>query len=194
MDYDQAKAEGLYTPEAYTLCKRLEFKNLLGRFENNAAATDTKITENFRIIEEKKNSWIFKKAKKQKEIGLWLITEPAVGSNTKKEELLGAAVSVPDVETVFYALKREQEPEGQLSLFEEVKQTVDETAEITAALQELSSVKGLRIATFDVKRQYDYLDHSGTEQYFDILIAAYLLNPLKMIMIRSPLLQSILGS
>ena len=51
--------------------------------------------------------------------------------------------------------------------------------EITAALQELSSVKGLRIATFDVKRQYDYLDHSGTEQYFDILIAAYLLNPLK---------------
>lgn len=102
-----------------------------------------------------------------------------MGSNTKKEELLGAAVSVPDVETVFYALKREQEPEGQLSLFEEVKQTVDETAEITAALQELSSVKGLRIATFDVKRQYDYLDHSGTEQYFDILIAAYLLNPLK---------------
>ena len=66
-----------------------------------------------------------------------------------------------------------------MSLFEEVKQTVDETAEITAALQELSSVKGLRIATFDVKRQYDSLDHSGTEQYFDILIAAYLLNPLK---------------
>ena len=129
LDYDQAKAEGFYTPEAYTLCKRLEFKNLLGRFEKNAAATDTKITENFRIIEEKKEFLDFlKKAKKQKEIGLWLITEPAVGSNTKKEELLGASVSVPDAETVFYALKREQEPEGQLSLFEEVKQTVDETA------------------------------------------------------------------
>ena len=55
LDYDQAKAEGFYTPEAYTLCKRLEFKNLLGRFEKNAAATDTKITENFRIIEEKKD-------------------------------------------------------------------------------------------------------------------------------------------
>ena len=179
-DISEARIGNLYTPEAYVMCKRLEFKNLLGRFENNAAATDTKITENFRIIEEKKEFLDFlKKAKKQKEIGLWLITEPAVGSNTKKEELLGAAVSVPDVETVFYALKREQEPEGQLSLFEEVKQTVDETAEITAALQELSSVKGLRIATFDVKRQYDYLDHSGTEQYFDILIAAYLLNPLK---------------
>ena len=40
-------------------------------------------------------------------------------------------------------------------------------------------IRDSRIATFDVKRQYDYLDHSGTEQYFDILIAAYLLNPLK---------------
>ena len=178
--YDQAKAEGFYTPEAYTLCKRLEFKNLLTRFEKDAAATDTKITESFRIIEEQKEFITYlKKAHKQKEIGLWLVTEPTVGSRTKKEELLGAAVSLSDTETVFYALKREQEPEGQLSLFEEVKQTVDETAEITEALRELSSVKGLRIATFDVKRQYDYLDHSGTEQYFDILIAAYLLNPLK---------------
>ena len=87
-------------------------------------------TKTAEILELSKKEFLdfLKKAKKQKEIGLWLITEPAVGSNTKKEELLGAAVSVPDAETVFYALKREQEPEGQLSLFEEVKQTVDETA------------------------------------------------------------------
>lgn len=26
LDYEQARAEGFYTPEAYTLCKRLEFK------------------------------------------------------------------------------------------------------------------------------------------------------------------------
>ena len=38
LDYEQARAEGFYTPEAYTLCKRLEFKNLLGRFEKDAAA------------------------------------------------------------------------------------------------------------------------------------------------------------
>ena len=30
-----------------------------------------------------------------------------------------------------------------------------------------------------MKHQYDYLDRSSTEQYFDVLIAAYLLNPLK---------------
>ena len=179
LDYEQAKAEGFYTPEAYTLCKRLEFKNLLGRFEKDAAANDSKIAESFRQIEDK-NEFLqyLKKVHKQTEIGLWLITEP-VAANMKKEELLGVAVSVSDEETVFYALTHEKEPEGQLSLFAETVEPVDDTAEITEALQELSAEKKIQISTFDVKRQYDYLDHSSTEQYFDVLIAAYLLNPLK---------------
>lgn len=179
LDYEQARAEGFYTPEAYTLCKRLEFKNLLGRFEKDAAANDSKIAESFRQIEDKKEFLQYlKKAQKQKEIGLWLITEP-VDATTKKEELLGVALSVFDEETVFYALTHEKEPEGQLSLFAEAVESVDDTAEITEALQELSAGTDTQIATFDVKHQYDYLDRSGTEQYFDVLIAAYLLNPLK---------------
>ena len=179
LDYEQAKAEGFYTPEAYTLCKRLEFKNLLGRFEKDAAANDSKIAESFRRIEDKAEFLKYlKKVKKQEEIGLWLITEPA-DANTKKEELLGVALSVSDEETVFYALTHEKEPEGQLSLFAETVEPVDDTSEITAALQELSAGENIQIATFDVKRQYDYLDRSGTKQYVDVLIAAYLLNPLK---------------
>ena len=179
LDYEQARAEGFYTPEAYTLCKRLEFKNLLGRFEKDAAANDSKIAESFRQIEDKKEFLQYlKKAQKQKEIGLWLITEP-VDATTKKEELLGVALSVSDEETVFYALTHEKEPEGQLSLFAEAVESVDDTAEITEALQELSAGTDTQIATFDVKQQYDYLDRSSTEQYFDVLIAAYLLNPLK---------------
>lgn len=179
LDYEQARAEGFYTPEAYTLCKRLEFKNLLGRFEKDAAANDSKIAESFRQIEDKKEFLQYlKKAQKQKEIGLWLITEP-VDATTKKEELLGVALSVSDEETVFYALTHEKEPEGQLSLFAEAVESVDDTAEITEALQELSAGTDTQIATFDVKHQCDYLDRSSTEQYFDVLIAAYLLNPLK---------------
>ena len=179
LDYEQARAEGFYTPEAYTLCKRLEFKNLLGRFEKDAAANDSKIAESFRQIEDKKEFLQYlKKAQKQKEIGLWLITEP-VDATTKKEELLGVALSVSDEETVFYALTHEKEPEGQLSLFAEAVESVDDTAEITEALQELSAGTDTQIATFDVKHQNDYLDRSSTEQYFDVLIAAYLLNPLK---------------
>lgn len=179
LNYEQAKAEGFYTPEAYTLCKRLEFKNLLGRFEKDAAANDSKIAESFRQVEEKKEFIQYlKKAQNQPQIGLWLITEP-VAANTKKEELLGVAVSVSDEETIFYALTHEKEPEGQLSLFAEAVEPVDDTSEITEALQELSAGTDTQIATFDVKRQYDYLDRSSTKQYFDVLIAAYLLNPLK---------------
>lgn len=33
LDYEAARAEGYYTPEAYQLFKQLEFKNLLSRFE-----------------------------------------------------------------------------------------------------------------------------------------------------------------
>lgn len=182
LDYEQAKAEDFYTPEAYTLCKRLEFKNMLGRFEKDAAANDSKISESFREITEKEAFLKYlknlKKAQKQAEIGLWLITEP-VDAATKKEELLGVALSVSDEETVFYTLTHEKEPEGQLSLFAEVTESRDDTAEITKALQELSGEQNIQIATFDVKRQYDYLDRSSTERYFDVLIAAYLLNPLK---------------
>ena len=182
LDYEQAKAEGFYTPEAYTLCKRLEFKNMLGRFEKDAAANDSKISESFREITEKEAFLKYlknlKKEQKQAGIGLWLITEP-VDVATKKEELLGVALSVSDEETVFYTLTHEKEPEGQLSLFAEITESRDDTAEITKALQELSGEQNIQIATFDVKRQYDYLDRSSTERYFDVLIAAYLLNPLK---------------
>ena len=99
------------------------------------AANDSKIAESFRQIEDKKEFLQYlKKAQKQKEIGLWLITEP-VDATTKKEELLGVALSVSDEETVFYALTHEKEPEGQLSLFAEAVESVDDTAEITEALQ-----------------------------------------------------------
>ena len=180
LDYEKAKAEGFYTPEAYTLCKRLEFKNLLTRFEKDAAGADTKIAESFQLIIEKNDFLAYlKKAQKQTEIGLWLLTEPAESGNSKKEELLGAALSLSEDETVFYALTHDREQEGQLSLFDEITETVDDTVEVAEALRELSSVKGIHIGTFDVKKQYDYLNQSSTAQYFDVLIAAYLLNPLK---------------
>ena len=37
----------------------------------------------------------------------------------------------------------------------------------------------VRIATFDIKGQYGWLKQDSTERYFDVLIGAYLLNPLK---------------
>lgn len=54
---------------------------------------------------------------------------------------------------------------------------MEEDGAVRQALYELSEKAG--IATFDIKKQYSYLQQEDTSCYFDILIGAYLLNPLK---------------
>ena len=44
----------LYTEEAYLLCKRLEFKNMLGRFEVDAPKNQAE--EHFKLVTEKKEA------------------------------------------------------------------------------------------------------------------------------------------
>ena len=58
--------------------------------KNDAAANDSKIAESFRQIEDKEEFFTIseKNAQKQKEIGLWLITEP-VDATTKKGRIAG---------------------------------------------------------------------------------------------------------
>ena len=53
----------------------------------------------------------------------------------------------------------------------------EDEALLAKALQELSA--RTEISAFDIKRQYRFLSQDSTERYFDILIGAYLLNPLK---------------
>ena len=170
LDFEAAKAEDFYTPEAYQLFKQLEFKNMLSRFEKADAGKES---------EELVNS--FTELKTQQELldrlksaesgterpGLFLATEGG--------RLLGVALS-SGTETAFYAVR---EPENvQLSLFEEAAQEGGaDIAALTQALRELSAKH--RLSFFDIKKQYPYLAQDGTDRYFDILIGAYLLNPLK---------------
>ena len=66
----------------------------------------------------------------------------------------------------------------QLSFFEEAADPGDGDEGLCGeALRELSA--RARVSAFDVKKMYHYLAQDTTERYFDILIAAYLLNPLK---------------
>lgn len=171
LDFEAAKAEDFYTPEAYQLFKQLEFRNMLSRFEKADAGKES---------EELVNS--FTELKTQQELldrlksaengtespGLFLAAEGG--------RLLGAALS-SGTETFFYAVR---EPENvQLSLFEEASSQEDgaDMAALTQALRELSAKQ--RLSFFDIKKQYSYLAQDGTDRYFDILIGAYLLNPLK---------------
>ncbi len=178
LDYELAKAEGYYTPEAYALFKQLEFKQMLSRFEVEAAPAES-VNESFKRVEKSEDFLkILKKAAKCKRPGVYCVQE--------KSTLQAVAVSLSDEETYLYALPEAESAgqlslfagdamSGQLSLFEEVEDNGEKA--LKCALYELT--EGTDIATFDVKPQYAFFADDNTDRYFDILIAAYLLNPLK---------------
>lgn len=170
LDYEAAKADGYYTKEAYAIFKRLEFKNMLGRFGTEVSCEENKATESFKAL---KNLEEFlacvKKAEESVRVGMLFMQEG--------KQLLGVALSLSENENFFYKLTHKKEEEGQLSLFAEKAETEDDTEKVREALNRLS--EKTKIATIDIKKQYAYLAKDSTENYFDVLIGAYLLNPLK---------------
>lgn len=171
LDYEEAKAEGYYTPEAYQLFKQLEFKNMLSRFDgDNKGEGSRKLAGSFvRLKNGEELLDRLREPEDQEEIGLFLAMEAGA--------LLGIAVSLRKGETFFLPVKA---PENeQLSLFaEESGENGDvRTEDWKEGLRALSG--RARVSTFDIKGQYGFLKQDTTERYFDILIGAYLLNPLK---------------
>ncbi|MCM1026362.1 MAG: DNA polymerase I [Roseburia sp.] len=175
LDYEAARAEGYFTEEAYLLFKQLEFKNMLSRFEAGEGEGDSRELEKSFVFLKRREELLqrLEKVGSEERIGLYVAAE-GTGPG-KAGRLLGIAVSFPAGETCFLAVKEEKE--GQLSLFDDSDGDGEETKELRQALRELSG--RCRIAAFDIKRQYDWLAQEDTERYFDILIGAYLLNPLK---------------
>jgi len=173
LDYNEAKAEGYYTKEAYAMFKRLEFKHMLSRFDADSVQEDNKIAESFQVLSDLDAFLaVVKQAEGCSRVGMFLMQED--------NKLLGVSLSLGEEMTCFYPIScgdKLQENE-QLSLFAEpVNEKQDDTQAVREALIDLSTKT--KIATFDIKKQYDYLAQEDTEQYFDVLIGAYLLNPLK---------------
>ena len=74
-DFAEAKLDGvqeLYSEEAYLLCKRLEFKNLLGRFEVDAPKNQAQ--EHFKIVRKKSEAEKIWKKAGNNPIGYFIIT------------------------------------------------------------------------------------------------------------------------
>ena len=63
----------------------------------------------------------------------------------------------------------------QLSLFDTFAEKSNKA--ILGKIKEASKV--CPIITADIKREYSFLECQDTRKYFDVIIAAYLLNPLK---------------
>ena len=166
LDYEAARAEDFYTKEAYALFKQLEFKQLLQRFDVSDNVQQNEVVKSFQSLSSKEECIaVLKRAEGYSDIGLLAVCE--------NEALFGLAISLSEEENFFYVLPAGGEADGQLTLFA----TPTEEPDIVYALKGLS--KSTDIVTFDIKNQYQYLQTEKTDSYFDVLIAAYLLNPLK---------------
>lgn len=153
-DYEEAEMHDFYTEDAYKLFKKLEFKNLLSKFEKGVSNDD--ITRNFCVITDlAETENLFGKALSEKEeIGFELIADDT------GEGLL--AVSLAFADRCCYFIKSE----GLVTagyLADKMKQLGHKA----------------RLVCGDVKRTYSFLQCGRTERFFDVILGAYLLNPLK---------------
>ncbi len=208
VDYDFSnakleKTEDLYTEEAYLLCKRLEFKNLLGRFQVDAPKNN--VQEHFRIVRTKKEADRFWDKVETNPLAFMIIGNDGgeLGGN------------------------KHSEPLGQLSLFDTDNGSVNAFAAMAAAFSEediclfvtgeeltsddlmerLLSSDSERLIAPDLKKALKYIklwqgspeaapglgqENEGNtasehwmcylktrERFFDRTVAAYLLNPMK---------------
>ncbi len=170
-DYEAAKAEGYFTKEAYQLFKQLEFKNMLSRFEEaDAGGSNEEILKSFHIMEAKEDiAKVFKTVeKKTDKIGLFVLSE--------EEKFQGVAITLSEKESYFYYQDAVIPQNQQLSLFDVFEEPQDAT-QVLDALKELTDK--VRVATLDIKTQYPFVQTEDIAKYFDVIIGAYLLNPLK---------------
>lgn len=161
-DFEEARLGNIYTEEAYAYFQRLQFKNLLSKFDVTAPANS--VEDHFRVIESKTEATeIFRKA--------------------AQADCVGAAI-FKDLENVLPLFVQEAGVGGiALSFSQEDILCIRCNAELSGEwlLNELEMIaeKTDRFVVFDLKAQMEFLKIKRKDNCFDATVAAYLLNPLK---------------
>lgn len=179
-DFEKAKIGDFYTEEAYVLCKQLEFKNILSRFSKDVAVSNRQEADFHTVTQKAEVEALFavcqEKAENGSEIGLavfWDRKEP--------DGCMGIALAPEENKVAFIPCQKE----------------VTESW-LREQLTALNRNELCKLNMFDSKSLYDMIEETGEEsmwrdeagaqdvgkpyrarKYFDILIAAYLINPLK---------------
>ena len=183
-DFEQAKMGDFYTEEAYVLCKQLEFKNILSRFTKDVAVVNSQ-EEYFRTLTEPAQVEAFFDACEKD--GTEKAGERAVGlalfcdGRGEKSVCMGIALAADDRNVAFIPCQ------GKVS-----------AEYLRNRLAAWNRDELCKLNMFDMKSAYGMIEECGEgsmwrdgegkpdvlrpyreKRYFDILIAAYLLNPLK---------------
>lgn len=159
-DWDKAKLGNIYTQEAYALIKRLEFKNMLSRFQVDAPAND-KIEKTFRLIEDfGEADQVLTKAAAAPRLAFAIHREGV--------EALALSLTLSEKETYVIPVEGFVTADWLLGRLGEAFAKVPEIA--TLKLKEELKCLSAHGVTVARERQGAFLDAE---------IAAYLLNPLK---------------
>lgn len=154
LDMEQARFGDLFTPEAFELCRRLEFKNILSRFSCEAPQSDVRAA--FREVTDfAQAEQAFADAQNARTLGFYVLAE--------RQEFFGLALAVSAGDVIFLPA------EGFLTEQYLVQGLLETLAKAEAAY------------TLDLKQQLAHLPVERGERgkIADGVIAAYLLNPLK---------------
>ena len=158
----EAKLENIYTEEAYAWFQKLQFKNLLSRFD--VKAPSNKIEDFFHEIRNRKEAEaVFEKADGAACIGACIFKN--------KEEVLPLFADQAQIGGIGISFSKEDHycirtgPDLQISWL------LEQLSRVAAGAE--------RFAIFDLKSQLDNLKIQKKENCFDVTVAAYLLNPLK---------------
>lgn len=153
---EEARVGNFFNEASYILFKKLEFKNLLNKFEKGVS--NEEISASFHLVEnlaEVEALFTRVLSDKDRQIGLKVVKEAG-----RHGELLGVALHLQE--------------EGSFLVLKQGFLTEDNLKEKIALLG-----AQCRIATADIKSEYAYLQAQDTDRFFDVILAAYLLNPLK---------------
>lgn len=183
-DFAEAKLDciqDLYTEDAYLLCKRLEFKNLLGRFEVDAPKNQAQ--EHFKIVKDKAESdKIWKKAGNDP-IGYYIV--PFASGKDGKQERDGQMCLFSETPKNAFAAMAVAFSEEDICLFVTgEKLTSDELVD------QLIRKRESKLIAADLKPDLKFFPDEAKadswdaylafrKRFFDRTVAAYLLNPLK---------------
>ena len=150
--WEAARMGNLYTPEAYDYFKRLEFKNLLSRFDQQE--TEQKELPSWRIVEdfaEAENIW--NQAEQSAQTGVAVVDG--------MEGIRGVAVAMEDQEVVYFPVEGFQ------------------TEGVLCGHLERLFAGSSEIGAWDVKSIRKKIEIPERKGIFDLGIGAYLMNPLK---------------
>ena len=161
-ELEEAKIKNLYTEEAYVFFQRLQFKNLLGRFDISAPKNN--VEEFFKQITKKEEAdKIFKEAAKAATVGVSFLkdTQNVLPLFVNMAEMGDIGISYGKEDVYDICIGNDITAEY---LFEKISDLTDQT-EI--------------ISIYNVKEALKYITFKKESSAFDPIIAAYLLNPLK---------------